>query len=159
MPHSGGGFLRKNSISCVSDANEKIIEQSQSCKELCGVKLGEECTTGCKYYLKLKTEEKGSILLKNKFVQNSQYDILRYYQDTKQIVFLIPREKEETVIDDFMTLTIKEQEVAQLIVKGYSNQEILMELNILKSTLKTHINRIYQKLDTNFQKFRKLIAQ
>lgn len=142
---------------CVSDSNNKIEKQSPSCQKICGIKIGQICLDGCQEHLKHKKDESGSILLKNRMVHNVCFDIMRFYQNDKIVVVLNPTMIEVSEIDNLKQLTVKEKEVAKLIVKGYSNQEILTELNILKSTLKTHINRIYQKLDSNFQKYRGLI--
>ena len=45
------------------------------------------------------------------------------------------------------TLTTRQREVYDLIIAGKSNKEITTELFIKQSTLKTHINQIYKKLD------------
>lgn len=45
-------------------------------------------------------------------------------------------------------LTKKEIEILELIKMGKSNKEICEELNVTLSTIKTHINHIYSKLDT-----------
>lgn len=142
---------------CVSDSNDIVLEQSSSCQEICGLKIGEICLDGCQRHLKYKKEETGTILLKNRMIHNISFDVMRFYQNGNRVVILTPGVVEVPEIDNLTQLTHKEKEVAQLIVKGYSNQEILVELNILKSTLKTHINRIYQKLDSSFQKYRELI--
>ncbi len=44
-------------------------------------------------------------------------------------------------------LSPREGEVAQLILKHYSNKEICSTLCIEQSTLKTHINKIYHKCE------------
>jgi DNA-binding CsgD family transcriptional regulator len=44
-------------------------------------------------------------------------------------------------------LSTRELEVLQLVDQGLSNQEIAARLNIAASTVKTHINNIYGKLD------------
>ncbi|UCB44109.1 MAG: hypothetical protein JSV77_05630 [Dehalococcoidales bacterium] len=46
-------------------------------------------------------------------------------------------------------LSEREQEVLQLIIAGMSNHEIAERLIIGQSTVKTHINNIYSKLDVN----------
>lgn len=48
-------------------------------------------------------------------------------------------------IPDLYNLTPREGEVLELILAGHSNQEIEKRLYIAKSTLKTHINRIFSK--------------
>ena len=149
--------MTKDIIFCVCDKNDVVLEQSQLSQDFCGNRVGLTCPEGCQKYLKLKKDEPGSILLKNRTVYGRSVDIVRYEQKDSQVIILIPKEDSVSEISNLKTLTVKEKEVAILIVKGYSNQEILMELNILKSTLKTHINRIYQKLDSSFQKYRGLI--
>jgi LuxR family transcriptional regulator, maltose regulon positive regulatory protein len=44
-------------------------------------------------------------------------------------------------------LSARELEVLQLVDQGLSNQEIAARLNIAASTVKTHINNIYSKLE------------
>lgn len=44
-------------------------------------------------------------------------------------------------------LSVKQKEVFDLIIQGKSNKEIISELVIELSTLKTHINQIYKKLE------------
>lgn len=43
-------------------------------------------------------------------------------------------------------LTKRQKEVCDLIISGKTNKEIMSELFIEQSTLKTHINQIYKKL-------------
>jgi len=49
-------------------------------------------------------------------------------------------------------LSVRQKEVFELIVKGKSNKEIIAELNIELSTLKTHINQIYKILHIKSRK-------
>lgn len=44
-------------------------------------------------------------------------------------------------------LTERQREVYDLIISGKTNKEIMAELFIEQSTLKSHINQIYRKLD------------
>lgn len=54
-----------------------------------------------------------------------------------------------TIKGDIMNkLTIREQEVFILIVKGYSNAEISKALFISESTVKVHVSHILSKLNT-----------
>jgi DNA-binding NarL/FixJ family response regulator len=43
-------------------------------------------------------------------------------------------------------LTAREKEILQLIAKGYSNKEIASQINVGVSTVRTHIEHIYEKL-------------
>jgi DNA-binding CsgD family transcriptional regulator len=56
--------------------------------------------------------------------------------------------KREDMPDDF-GLSVREFEVLQLILSGKSYQSIADELYISKSTVKTHVARIYQKCNVN----------
>jgi len=49
-------------------------------------------------------------------------------------------------------LTSRQYEVYQLIAEGKSNKEIMSDLYIEQSTLKTHINQIYKKLNIKNRK-------
>jgi DNA-binding CsgD family transcriptional regulator len=46
-----------------------------------------------------------------------------------------------------LNLTSRENEVLQLLVKGYSNSEIAKELFLSVSTIKTHVSNLFIKLD------------
>jgi len=47
------------------------------------------------------------------------------------------------------SLTLREQDVAVLIFRGYTNREIAERLNISITTVKTHIRKILMKFDLN----------
>jgi DNA-binding NarL/FixJ family response regulator len=52
-------------------------------------------------------------------------------------------DREWRAIDD---LTDREQEVLMFIARGFSNQEIALELTLSVDTVKTHVKRVYAKL-------------
>ena len=57
-------------------------------------------------------------------------------------------------------LSARQKEVFDLIVAGKSNKEIMSELSIEQSTLKTHINKIYKILGIDSRKqVKKLISR
>ena len=56
-------------------------------------------------------------------------------------------------------LSARQKEVLDLIIAGKSNKEIMNELSIEQSTLKTHINKIYKTLGIDSRKqVKKLIS-
>lgn len=48
-------------------------------------------------------------------------------------------------------LTMRQKEVYDLIISGKTNKEIISELFIEQSTLKSHINQIYRKLNIKYR--------
>lgn len=56
-------------------------------------------------------------------------------------------EENEDFISLLKNLTSRQREVYDLIIEGKSNKEISSELFIEQSTLKSHINQIYKKLN------------
>lgn len=56
------------------------------------------------------------------------------------------------VIEDFDSLSRREQEVLELIAKGMTNREIAGELFLSSNTIKSHSIKIYRKLNVNNRK-------
>ena len=61
-------------------------------------------------------------------------------------------EKAEKLESKLLELSLRQKEVFDLILKGKSNKEIMAELHIELSTLKTHINQIYKILGIKSRK-------
>ncbi|MFJ3170837.1 response regulator transcription factor [Streptomyces roseus] len=59
---------------------------------------------------------------------------------------LIPRTREESGDSPLEMLTEREVEVFHLVTRGYSNAEISVELTLSQSTVKSHIQRVMEKL-------------
>lgn len=59
------------------------------------------------------------------------------------------KESNEGINSLLNELTARQREVYDLIVAGKTNKEIMSELFIEKSTLKSHINQIYKKININ----------
>ncbi|MEZ4774581.1 MAG: helix-turn-helix transcriptional regulator [Bacteroidia bacterium] len=57
------------------------------------------------------------------------------------------------------TLSEKQKEVFELISQGKSNKEIMSILSIEQSTLKTHINQLYKKLDIKSRREARLMGK
>lgn len=54
-------------------------------------------------------------------------------------------------------LTPKEHETVRFVIKGYSYKGIAEEMGISTNTVKTHLNRVYAKMDVSSRK--ELITQ
>jgi len=63
---------------------------------------------------------------------------------SNQIREISKTKKTDTLLDK---LTERQREVYDLIISGQTNKEIMSELFIEQSTLKSHINQIYRKLN------------
>ena len=61
-------------------------------------------------------------------------------------------EKADKIESKLLELSLRQKEVFDLILKGKSNKEIMAELHIELSTLKTHINQIYKILGIKSRK-------
>ena len=75
-----------------------------------------------------------------------------FHINKKKISNLSAQIKESNIkgerIDALLSeLTERQREVYDLIISGKTNKEIMTELFIEQSTLKTHINQIYGKLN------------
>ena len=57
------------------------------------------------------------------------------------------RKPEAAGLDAYDTLTPREREVLSLLTKGSTNKEIAQELFISEKTVKSHLNRIFRKLN------------
>jgi len=74
---------------------------------------------------------------------------------TKSLIELIKNEKETirpNTENQLEELTVRQKQVFDLIKNGKSNKEIMDELSIELSTLKTHINKLYKTLGINTRK-------
>jgi DNA-binding CsgD family transcriptional regulator len=79
------------------------------------------------------------------------FHINKAYQKVQAVV--AETETSEAILQaKLKTLSRKEREVLNLILADKTNQEISDELYISLSTLKTHINHIYKKLEVNTRK-------
>jgi DNA-binding NarL/FixJ family response regulator len=74
------------------------------------------------------------------FIQPSLARLLLKY-------FKLPNNQNIFPEEEKIKLTKREVETLQLIAKGFSNNEIADILNISKSTVRTHLEHIYQKMD------------
>jgi DNA-binding CsgD family transcriptional regulator len=78
-----------------------------------------------------------------------EYSKVRLLMDKLQVK---ETEKETSLQNRLKQLSFKEKEVLNQILAGKSNKEICATLFIEHSTLKSHINHIYKKLEVNSRK-------
>jgi len=79
--------------------------------------------------------------------------LLYIYIDQNRISSLSKSIHEQSQFEDkhirntILNLTSRQKEIYELIISGKSNKDIMAELFIEQSTLKSHINQIYKKLN------------
>ncbi len=77
----------------------------------------------------------------------------RYFVDTtianQLLVNLVQGTPPQQTQKDTSSITVREKEVLQLIVKGLSNKEIAFRLNITLRTVKAHVSSILMKLNVS----------
>ena len=83
-----------------------------------------------------------SIILALTYIAIDKYRIQNLSKKIKQQTI----EKAEGIDALLSELTSRQQEVYKLIISDKTNKEIMADLFIEQSTLKTHINQIYKKL-------------
>ncbi|MEM1119018.1 MAG: helix-turn-helix transcriptional regulator [Bacteroidota bacterium] len=83
----------------------------------------------------------------------ASYAAFAFYKKLQLITINTSIEKPiESVADLYDKLTLKEREILALIQAGKANKEIASQLFIGVSTVKTHINKIYSKLEVRSRK-------
>ncbi len=139
---------------CIKDATGKVLMQNKICSGICGDYADKVCDIGCMaLYAKDKSQQWqdwGSRVYKNSFVHNAYYDITLFCSDEYLITFLQPlKEKYEQALSYYkdINLTKREMQIVSCLVQGKSNPAIIGELSISKSTLKTHLNNLYRKVN------------
>lgn len=65
----------------------------------------------------------------------------------KKVLHLFPGKKEKTQPDE--QLTVRESEILDRLIKGYSYKMIASELQVSLETVRSHIKKIYKKLQVN----------
>lgn len=104
-----------------------------------------------KQWLALGINGYGNSLMTSSYMNSAVEYILNNYiwlipQITTQLVQTISSKKEDNE-EVFSSLTNSEKKVALLLKDGYSNQNISEHLKISINTVKSHIKKIYEKLN------------
>ncbi len=148
------GSLEAGGIAvCVKDSRKRVLMQNESCRSVCGNRLGEVCEVGC---MELYSQDRhqqwkdwGSRVYQNSSIHGAFYDVTLLCTTDHIITFLQPlKERYETALAYYRErgLTRREIEVMALAIRGISNTDICEQLSISKATLRTHLNNVYTKL-------------
>jgi len=139
---------------CIKNARGEVLEQNKLCYDVCGDCKGDICDVACmELYAKDESRQWqnwGSRVYNNSFVHNAYYDITLLCGEDHLITFLQPlKEKYKMALSYYksLDLTKRETEIISLIIQGVSNTDIYEQLSVSKATLKTHLNKIYKKVN------------
>lgn len=126
---------------CVRTDTGVVVSQTAKSKLVCGDHIGDLCR---------QCRPVSAIPCMDRIVQSAHVYQRVVLQDGCHRVTVLA---EAPVLDlDLLRLldtggvTCREREVAELVLRRCTNTEILVTLLISKSTLKTHLNHLYQKI-------------
>lgn len=138
---------------CLKDAGRRVLAQNVACLRICGERGGQVCADGCMRELAVDPDqhwqERGCTVYRNREINGEDYDIALIATDGGLLTFLQPlaaRYRRSLARLAGRGLTRREQEVAGLLLRGWSNARICETLAVSRATLRTHLNRIYAKL-------------
>jgi len=129
---------------CTRTKDNTVIFQNGAAELLCGKKKDEICSTCFSGHSSKKLFSKDFITL-----HDTLYEGVHCYDSPKTHTVFLQKYHSFKAIRRYLShfqLTSQELKVAQCILIGRSNQDILNELVISKSTLKTHLNHLYSKI-------------
>ncbi len=139
---------------CIKDINKLVLRQNHSCKNLCGNKEGESCFDGCMAIYDSDKEQQwnswGNRTYSNCTVNDGYFDVTLLCSDDHLVTILQPLEKKQALAIEYyqnIGLSKRELQVISLVVNGLSNNDICQQLFITNATLRTHLNRVYSKVN------------
>ena len=142
---------------CIKNTSKEVIFQNEICIKTCGDMRDQICNKGCMAFY---VETPGMWLLKNSEVDDTQVDAVVINDGKTLTTLLYPRTQTEDELRDaeekltFFGLSKSEVTIFLLVMAGKKNRDILKQLFISKSTLKTHLNNIYKKLPDSYHKYK-----
>lgn len=138
---------------CVKDGTGRVLMQDDACKAICGDRVGTICTDGCMALFADDDDRRwsdwGSSSYRNSVIHGTLADVTMISSPQRLTTFLQPLDEHHR---DALArcaeagLTSREEEVLALILRGISNNGIAEHLEISHATLRTHLNRLYSKL-------------
>lgn len=146
--------LRDGAVAvCVKDDMGRVLMQDDACKAICGDRTGMICTDGCMALFADDDDRRwsdwGSSSYRNSTIHGTLADVTMISSPQRITTFLQPldeRYRDALARCAGAGLTSREEEVLALILRGISNNGIAGHLEISHATLRTHLNRLYAKL-------------
>ncbi len=152
MPEERNNEDSERIMICEKDLSGRVVHQNTACAGICSHRQGEVCKDGCMAHfaalMKTSAAVKNTLLLPTREINDAYYDVV-FFRGDDRLTTVMHRVKgafsEKLPTLDEFRLTDREYEIAKLMLRGHSNQEICKLLFISRPTLKTHVNRIYRK--------------
>jgi hypothetical protein len=142
---------------CVKSAEREVLYQNDLCLKTCGSMEGKVCTKGC---MANYSPVAGMTLIKKSVVDASIVDAV-VINDGKTLTTLIYQssnneEEKKKENEKLLSYELSKSELVIFlkVLDGAKNSQIIKDLFISKSTLKTHLNNIYKKLPTDYQQYK-----
>ncbi len=138
---------------CVRDPSAVIVFQNHACRAVCGDALGKTCERAC-----LKTSSNGAStggprLKPGQQLHGVRCDVAVFEGANDSVTLIVSREErlaEQRAYFEGRGLTPRETEIATLVLLGHTNQEIVATTGLTKATVRTHLNRVHQKLPSQW---------
>jgi DNA-binding CsgD family transcriptional regulator len=138
---------------CVKDIDKTVLKQNGGCKKLCGDREGQVCCNGCmEVYDNDDTQQWnhwGNRTYRNCYIHDSYYDVTLLCSDRHLVTIMQPLEEKQAIALKYyreVGISTREMEVITQVIAGLTNAKICEKLAISNSTLRTHLNSIYNQV-------------
>ncbi|OFZ18745.1 MAG: hypothetical protein A2X94_06065 [Bdellovibrionales bacterium GWB1_55_8] len=138
---------------CVKNSDKKVLFQNEVCKGICGNQNSQTCEIGCmSLYISDKScpaRSEGVQVFTDQLMHDRYMDVVVLNNARELVTILYPVETKHQRELQFLQdkgLSKRETEIAEMVVRGMTNSDIVKKLAISKATLKTHLNNVYKKL-------------
>lgn len=140
-------------VVCVKDSNAVVLEQNAACIRLCGNRVATECHIGCMELFENDSSQQwqdwGSRIYKNRFLHNQYFDVTMISTSNRIVTVLqslYDKYRQALAYYSGFSLSRRETQIMEMVIRGMPNQEISETLFISVSTLRTHLKNIYNKV-------------
>ena len=143
---------------CIKNASKQVVFQNTPCQKLCGEKRNHSCRDGCMAFYQSRKYPRKTQYFTNAKVNDKPFDLLFVEDEESITTLLIPiteQYRKDAVNLEQCGLTRSEMTIALFVCQGKTNSEISNQLHISASTLKSHLNHIYSKVDREFLQSRR----
>lgn len=138
---------------CVRDPSAVIVFQNHACRAVCGDALGKTCERACLHVSGGAGSTAGPKLNPGQVLHGVRCDVAVFEGASDSVTLIVSREArlaEQRAYFEGRGLTPRETEIATLVLLGHTNQEIVETTGLSKATVRTHLNRVHQKLPTQW---------